>query len=42
VTRRDDFAQHWAVFSVEQQDFVVFVSIFMVGFSSWWTAVRFT
>jgi hypothetical protein len=34
VTRREDFAQHWAVFSVVQQDFEPFVSIFMV-FSSW-------
>jgi hypothetical protein len=29
VTRREDFAQHWAVFSVEQQGFATFVSIFM-------------
>jgi hypothetical protein len=33
VTRRDDLAQHWAVFSVVQQGLATFVSIFMVCFS---------
>jgi hypothetical protein len=33
VTRREDFAQHWAVFSVVQQDVATFVSIFISDFS---------